>query len=707
MKNLTYVALILCFLTMGFQAFSNVGQTTLNGAITSSTSPITVLSTASFPPLTSPATTFVIKIDNEYIVVSTATGTTFTPVTRGAEGSAAASHTSGATVTEVFTAGIANNLEQVGPGSPVAGNPMAFSGTGASNALSPVPQVFHITSTGTDQIFGILTAKGKCLTNATNPAPQACDIVVDPGVTDTETGPTLVGYQNCGAPCPPQQTLIIDNALVIFNGGHATGVNPGQFPQDDGLIIGPNGSLFCVGHGNGGVGITDNSSTHLNSVVTTLGGVALDPWQAGTPMARGEFVFDTGSSAVWRILSCTGSCTTGGSNPLASSPNAGTLWGTQVDNNITWQNIHAGGRFSLSSVQLDIEGCNMSTSDGAQVNNVFRVSGTAGAMVVIRNIAAIGTGTGTGSDDSTGSDAILIDPTQLNGFCIGSGNPLPCCSGPNGGTCQNSGSPTGSGLISWQGHWSQVNGLSTSSNPGYLTRITSLGDGGGVVNISIDGGQISDLATSATTNKLVANLSIDSGAGTISFNNMYVETGSGGGAHCNPPDAVVLNNSHDVHLTEFRIGGSGGSGGAGGCPVPSGGSAGNVKNALHILNSSTLNVIYQGSMGPNTASANAILNDITGYSLAIANGSSTVYNYGPSTANYIFDGVMPTFNSGLEFTPEPIASCGTCNAGAQGQLCYYNNDTTACAFSAVVAATGAHTGLAVCNGANWVMATCN
>jgi hypothetical protein len=79
--------------------FANTYQTTLSAAITStSATTLTVTSAAG-----APSVNFRIKIDTEYMLVTNVSGTTFT-VTRGIEGSAAATHSNGALVTHVLTA---------------------------------------------------------------------------------------------------------------------------------------------------------------------------------------------------------------------------------------------------------------------------------------------------------------------------------------------------------------------------------------------------------------------------------------------------------------------------------------------------------------------------------------------------------------------------------------------------------------------------
>lgn len=73
------------------------GSTTLNGAITNATSPITVTANASFPA----SGDYVIQVDNEQMLVTSGQGTNSWTVTRGYNGTTAASHSDKAAVTEV------------------------------------------------------------------------------------------------------------------------------------------------------------------------------------------------------------------------------------------------------------------------------------------------------------------------------------------------------------------------------------------------------------------------------------------------------------------------------------------------------------------------------------------------------------------------------------------------------------------------------
>ena len=79
---------------------ANLAQTTLNGGINNSVTSLVVTSATHFPG----DGNFRILVDSEIMLVTAVSGTTFT-VTRGAEGTTAASHANLATVTCVTTAG--------------------------------------------------------------------------------------------------------------------------------------------------------------------------------------------------------------------------------------------------------------------------------------------------------------------------------------------------------------------------------------------------------------------------------------------------------------------------------------------------------------------------------------------------------------------------------------------------------------------------
>ena len=76
---------------------ANNAQTTLNGALTANATTVAVISTALF------ANTGCFAVDNELISYTGKTATSFTGCVRGFDGTTAATHNSGATVSDVIT----------------------------------------------------------------------------------------------------------------------------------------------------------------------------------------------------------------------------------------------------------------------------------------------------------------------------------------------------------------------------------------------------------------------------------------------------------------------------------------------------------------------------------------------------------------------------------------------------------------------------
>lgn len=91
---------------MSTEQFANVASTTLNGTINNSVTSLVVASATGFPS----SGQFRILIESEILLVTAVAGTTFT-VTRGAESTTAASHTSGVAITHVLTKGAIDKLK--------------------------------------------------------------------------------------------------------------------------------------------------------------------------------------------------------------------------------------------------------------------------------------------------------------------------------------------------------------------------------------------------------------------------------------------------------------------------------------------------------------------------------------------------------------------------------------------------------------------
>lgn len=80
------------------EQYANTYETTLDGAINNSQTTLTLISATGAPDAP-----FRVKIDDEIIYVGARTGTACSSCTRGAEGSVAASHSSGADIRQVLT----------------------------------------------------------------------------------------------------------------------------------------------------------------------------------------------------------------------------------------------------------------------------------------------------------------------------------------------------------------------------------------------------------------------------------------------------------------------------------------------------------------------------------------------------------------------------------------------------------------------------
>jgi hypothetical protein len=107
------------------EQFANAAQSTLAGAISNVATTLTVASAAAFPT----TGTFRIIVDSEIMLVTGVAGAVFT-VTRGAEGTAAAAHASGATVTGIITAGALTQLKADARANIAAGSIVAAGSSG-------------------------------------------------------------------------------------------------------------------------------------------------------------------------------------------------------------------------------------------------------------------------------------------------------------------------------------------------------------------------------------------------------------------------------------------------------------------------------------------------------------------------------------------------------------------------------------------------
>ncbi len=110
------------------EQFSNLAQTALSASAASGDATISVLTAAPFPS----SAQYRIRVDSEIMIVTSGAGSLTWSVTRGAEGTPAAAHASGATVTHVLTAGALG-----GQSDPAAATPgLRTLGTGSQQAAA-------------------------------------------------------------------------------------------------------------------------------------------------------------------------------------------------------------------------------------------------------------------------------------------------------------------------------------------------------------------------------------------------------------------------------------------------------------------------------------------------------------------------------------------------------------------------------------------
>ncbi len=120
------------------EQFANNAITTLNGTITSGALSLVVTSATAFPT----AGNFRILIDSEIMLVTSVSGTTFT-ITRAQESTTAATHSNGATVTQIVTAGALSQVKlDVGALTGLAANRPTATGSGRLYFCDDVPVVY-------------------------------------------------------------------------------------------------------------------------------------------------------------------------------------------------------------------------------------------------------------------------------------------------------------------------------------------------------------------------------------------------------------------------------------------------------------------------------------------------------------------------------------------------------------------------------------
>lgn len=179
------------------EQLANAAKTTLTSAVASTDTTINVASASPFPT----SGQFRLLIDSEYLLCTSVSGDVLT-VTRGVEGSAAASHLSGATVTCVITAGAVSNAIGRGGAYRVAAPQNIAVANGANNNVAVTSGKVRLTGpTGAFSITGIaapVDARGDVIDGAEllllNTTAQALTLSnLNSGSTATNQITTLTG----------------------------------------------------------------------------------------------------------------------------------------------------------------------------------------------------------------------------------------------------------------------------------------------------------------------------------------------------------------------------------------------------------------------------------------------------------------------------------------------------------------------------------
>jgi hypothetical protein len=212
--------------------FANNASTTLNGTINNSTTSVVVTSAAGFP-----SANFRILIGSELMLVTGVSGTTFT-VTRGIEGTGAASHSSGVQVTQIITAGgllqyITENAAPAGPTTSYTQSNFTVLNTHGETITDQTGAILLSIPARTANFQAILlsrpipTAKVEAAFDLMAAVASATDLRFMFGYRESATGKmTLMGLFSSGEFAVRHHSAFTDEGTAIVTAGRHIGSNP-------------------------------------------------------------------------------------------------------------------------------------------------------------------------------------------------------------------------------------------------------------------------------------------------------------------------------------------------------------------------------------------------------------------------------------------------------------------------------------------------
>lgn len=258
---------------MPLELYANNALTTLNGAITSGATTLQVTSAVGFSSAVLGTSQFRLAVENELMLVTQTSGTTFT-VVRGAEGTTAAAHASGVAVYEVLTAAAVNNVNPINPAGgrlyDSTGDLMYPNGTALADTLGHV--LYSNGAYLADAAGNLYYSSGSKLVaggtqlnypNGSELADYSGNIFAPPGV-----GTVMV--DSTGQYFYPTGSILIDSSNNVYYGGG------GQMADPLGILYYGTGTALTDGTGNlyyGGIGVILADSTgqlHYGSGGLTL-----------------------------------------------------------------------------------------------------------------------------------------------------------------------------------------------------------------------------------------------------------------------------------------------------------------------------------------------------------------------------------------------------------------------------------------------------
>jgi Pectate lyase superfamily protein len=374
-------------ISAGLDRWTNSAQTTLSGNGGSITAGATSMKVANALPFPQVATGFFrVLVDNEIIQITAGQGTTTWTISRGMEGTSAASHNDGATVTHDVSAWELNSFRQ-------EFNVIAYAAVGDGVADDTTPFQNAINDAHAQTVGGVVfipTAKFKIVGNLTT---YSNVVFVSYGATLSGAGAgTVTPLINWGL----TGTLTLPAALTVSAGGAS--ITGGLTVVTGGLTVSTGGIVVVGTTTFHGVAYTWPSTSGTSGFFLQTDGAGNVSWQS----AAGGV-----SSVSGTTNQVTASPSTG--NVVVGLPSGGTLPGSW--HGATGFTVDAGG-LTVTAGGANITGGITGTLNTAAQPNITSVGVLTSLTVSAGGTSSTGNNTLTGQQ-SSGQIALTINPANV------------------------------------------------------------------------------------------------------------------------------------------------------------------------------------------------------------------------------------------------------------------------------------------------------